>query len=188
MNLDILSQFPSPPVPNLPAMAMAIPAVLPQHQQPIMTQPPVSMAMTVAAPPVMGMTPNPPAQPSASFITNFPPVQVNIRHFIMDNNGYRSTDSLFCWLALGYQGWWWRFPGLPGSPQSRRWGWLIHRFPRRNSRSVSQHDIIIPKRVWAQLFFYASWHIVARLAKAYFWCNANCLEKCNVKQHPVISH
>uniref|UniRef100_A0A671QNV1 EH domain-containing protein n=1 Tax=Sinocyclocheilus anshuiensis TaxID=1608454 RepID=A0A671QNV1_9TELE len=64
MNLEILSQFPSPPVPNLPAMAMAIPSVLPQHQQPIMTQPPVSvsMAIPVAAPPVMGMTPNPPAQ------------------------------------------------------------------------------------------------------------------------------
>ncbi|XP_043114957.1 synergin gamma isoform X6 [Puntigrus tetrazona] len=75
MSLDILSQFPSPPVPNLPTMAMAIPAVLPQHQQPIMTQPPVSMAMPVAAPPVMSMTPNPPAQPPASFITNFPPVQ-----------------------------------------------------------------------------------------------------------------
>ncbi|XP_016092248.1 synergin gamma-like isoform X1 [Sinocyclocheilus grahami] len=77
MSLEILSQFPSPPVPNLPAMAMAIPAVLPQHQQPIMTQPPVSlsMAMPVAAPPVMGMTPNPPAQQPASFITNFPPVQ-----------------------------------------------------------------------------------------------------------------
>uniref|UniRef100_A0A673KJI1 Synergin gamma-like n=1 Tax=Sinocyclocheilus rhinocerous TaxID=307959 RepID=A0A673KJI1_9TELE len=59
MSLNILSQFPSPPVPNLPAMA--IPAVLPQHQQPIMTQPPVSMAMPVAAPPVMSMTPNPPA-------------------------------------------------------------------------------------------------------------------------------
>ncbi|XP_016393433.1 synergin gamma-like isoform X4 [Sinocyclocheilus rhinocerous] len=77
MSLEILSQFPSPPVPNLPAMAMAIPSVLPQHQQPIMTQPPVSvsMAMPVAAPPVMGMTPNPPAQQPASFITNFPPVQ-----------------------------------------------------------------------------------------------------------------
>ncbi|XP_067307180.1 synergin gamma isoform X2 [Pseudorasbora parva] len=75
MSLDILSQFPSPPVPNLPAMALAINAVLPQHQQPIMTQPPVSMAMPVATPPVMGMTPNPPAQPPASFISNFPPVQ-----------------------------------------------------------------------------------------------------------------
>ncbi|KAG1951405.1 synergin gamma [Pimephales promelas] len=75
MSLDILGQFPSPPVPNLPAMAMAINAVLPQHQQPIMTQPPVSMAMPVTAPPVMGMTPNPAAQPPATFITNFPPVQ-----------------------------------------------------------------------------------------------------------------
>ncbi|KAK7156223.1 hypothetical protein R3I94_006339 [Phoxinus phoxinus] len=75
MSLDILGQFPSPPVPNLPAMAMAINAALPQHQQPIMTQPPVSMAMPVTAPPVMGMTPNPAAQPPATFITNFPPVQ-----------------------------------------------------------------------------------------------------------------
>ncbi|XP_051535975.1 synergin gamma-like isoform X2 [Myxocyprinus asiaticus] len=75
MSLDILSQFPSPPVPNLPAMAMAISAVLPQHQQPIMPQTPVSMAMPTPAAPVMGMTPNPPAQPPASFITNFPPVQ-----------------------------------------------------------------------------------------------------------------
>ncbi|KAF4103981.1 hypothetical protein G5714_014968 [Onychostoma macrolepis] len=75
MSLDILNQFPSPPVPNLPAMTMAIPAVLPQHQQPIMTQPPVSMAMPVATPPVMAMSPNPPTQPPASFITNFPPVQ-----------------------------------------------------------------------------------------------------------------
>ncbi|XP_051962858.1 synergin gamma-like isoform X3 [Xyrauchen texanus] len=71
MSLDILSQFPSPPVPNLPAMAMAIPTVLPQHQQPIMTQTPMSMAMPNLAAPVVGMTPNPPA----SFITNFPPVQ-----------------------------------------------------------------------------------------------------------------
>ncbi|XP_056330497.1 synergin gamma isoform X4 [Danio aesculapii] len=75
MSLDILSQFPSPPVPNLPAMTMAIPAVLPQHQQPIMTQPPVSMPMPTSAPPVMSMTPNPPAQPPPTFITNFPPVQ-----------------------------------------------------------------------------------------------------------------
>ncbi|XP_065137553.1 synergin gamma isoform X9 [Paramisgurnus dabryanus] len=75
MSLDILSQFPSPPVPNLPAIAMAIPAVLPQHQQSIMTQPPVSMAMPAATPPVMGMTPNPPAQQPPSFVTNFPPVQ-----------------------------------------------------------------------------------------------------------------
>ncbi|XP_055052097.2 synergin gamma isoform X8 [Misgurnus anguillicaudatus] len=75
MSLDILSQFPSPPVPNLPAMAMAIPAVLPQHQQSIMTQPPISMAMPAATPPVMGITPNPPAQQPPSFVTNFPPVQ-----------------------------------------------------------------------------------------------------------------
>ncbi|XP_056612119.1 synergin gamma isoform X3 [Triplophysa dalaica] len=75
MSLDILSQFPSPPVPNLPAMAMAIPAHLPQHQQSIMTQPPVSMPMPTPAPPVMGMTPNPPGQAPTSFIPNFPPIQ-----------------------------------------------------------------------------------------------------------------
>uniref|UniRef100_A0A8C1SMK5 Synergin, gamma n=1 Tax=Cyprinus carpio TaxID=7962 RepID=A0A8C1SMK5_CYPCA len=95
MSLETLSQFPSPPMPNLPAMAMAIPAVLPQHQQPIMTQPPVSMAMPVAAPPVMGMTLNPPAQQPASFITNFPPVQVNIRHFITDSNS-TCGQTLYC--------------------------------------------------------------------------------------------
>ncbi|KAI4887282.1 hypothetical protein NFI96_021677 [Prochilodus magdalenae] len=65
MSLDILSQFPSPPVPNLPAMAMAIPPVL-AHQQPIMAP---------ATPAVMSMPPNPPAQPPNSFVTNFPPVQ-----------------------------------------------------------------------------------------------------------------
>ncbi|XP_031429518.1 synergin gamma isoform X4 [Clupea harengus] len=98
MSPDILNQFPSPPVPNLPGLAMAMPAVMPQHQQPIMAQPPVSMAMQnptpaasmampTAAPaismamptpaaPVIGMTPNPPtAQPTASFIATFPPVQ-----------------------------------------------------------------------------------------------------------------
>uniref|UniRef100_A0A8C1R126 Synergin, gamma n=1 Tax=Cyprinus carpio TaxID=7962 RepID=A0A8C1R126_CYPCA len=95
MSLETLSQFPSPPMPNLPAMAMAIPAVLPQHQQAIMTQPPVSMAMPVAAPPVMGMTLNTPAQQPASFITNFPPVQVNIRHFITDSNS-TCGQTLYC--------------------------------------------------------------------------------------------
>ncbi|XP_058270347.1 synergin gamma isoform X9 [Hemibagrus wyckioides] len=65
MSLDILSQFPTPPVPNLPAMAMTMPAVL-THQQPIM--PP-------ASPAVMPMASNSLAQPSNSFIANFPPVQ-----------------------------------------------------------------------------------------------------------------
>lgn len=66
MSLDILSQFPTPPVPNLPAMAMAMPAVL-THQQPIM--PP-------ATPAVMPIASSTLAQPSNSFIANFPPVQV----------------------------------------------------------------------------------------------------------------
>ncbi|KAL6470911.1 hypothetical protein MHYP_G00195610 [Metynnis hypsauchen] len=65
MSLDILSQFPSPPVPNLPAMAMTMPPVL-THQQTMMAP---------AAPAVMPMPPNPPAQPPNSFVTNFPPVQ-----------------------------------------------------------------------------------------------------------------
>ncbi|XP_071383228.1 synergin gamma isoform X6 [Centroberyx affinis] len=79
MNVEILSQFPSPPVPNLPALAIAMAPVMPQHQQAMMTQPPVpvSMAMPTPAPPVMGMTPAAPAQalPNTNFITNFPPVQ-----------------------------------------------------------------------------------------------------------------
>ncbi|KAK2831206.1 hypothetical protein Q7C36_016292 [Tachysurus vachellii] len=65
MSLDILSQFPTPPVPNLPAMTMAMPAVL-THQQPIMPS---------ASPAVMPMASNSLAQPSNSFIANFPPVQ-----------------------------------------------------------------------------------------------------------------
>uniref|UniRef100_A0A3Q0RKG4 Synergin gamma n=1 Tax=Amphilophus citrinellus TaxID=61819 RepID=A0A3Q0RKG4_AMPCI len=76
MNVEILGQFPSPPVPNLPALAMAMAPVMPQHQQPMMTQPPVSMAMpTAAAPPVMPMTPAAPAQlpTNTNFIASFPP-------------------------------------------------------------------------------------------------------------------
>ncbi|KAM4743256.1 synergin gamma isoform 2-T2 [Anableps anableps] len=77
LNVEILSQFPSPPVPNLPALAMALASVIPQHQPPMMTQPPVSMPMaTPAAPvPVMAMAPTAPAPPpaNASFIASFPP-------------------------------------------------------------------------------------------------------------------
>ncbi|XP_067451194.1 synergin gamma isoform X2 [Thunnus thynnus] len=77
MNVEILSQFPSPPVPNLPALAMAMAPVMPQHQQPMMAQPPVSMAMPTPAPPVMAMTPAAPAQAPANtnFIASFPPAQ-----------------------------------------------------------------------------------------------------------------
>uniref|UniRef100_A0A1A8I463 Synergin, gamma n=1 Tax=Nothobranchius kuhntae TaxID=321403 RepID=A0A1A8I463_NOTKU len=77
MNAEILSQFPSPPIPNLPAFAMAMAPVLPQHQQPIMTQPPVSMPMATPAAPVMAMAPSAPAQPptNTSFIAAFPPAQ-----------------------------------------------------------------------------------------------------------------
>ncbi|XP_039986306.1 synergin gamma isoform X8 [Xiphias gladius] len=77
MNVEILSQFPSPPVPNLPALAMAMAPVMPQHQQPMITQPPVSMAMPSPAPPVMAMTPAAPAQPptNTNFIATFPPAQ-----------------------------------------------------------------------------------------------------------------
>uniref|UniRef100_A0A4W5LTV0 Synergin, gamma n=1 Tax=Hucho hucho TaxID=62062 RepID=A0A4W5LTV0_9TELE len=83
MNVEILSQFPSPPVPNLPALAMAMaPVMQHQHQQPMMTQPPVplSMAMPTPAPAVMSRAPSaaplPSAQPPTNFITNFPHVQV----------------------------------------------------------------------------------------------------------------
>uniref|UniRef100_A0AAQ6IPJ9 EH domain-containing protein n=1 Tax=Anabas testudineus TaxID=64144 RepID=A0AAQ6IPJ9_ANATE len=78
LNVEILSQFPSPPVPNLPALAMTMAPVMPQHQQPMMTQPPVSMAMPTPAPPVMAMAPAALAQPTANtnFIASFPPAQV----------------------------------------------------------------------------------------------------------------
>uniref|UniRef100_A0A4W5MCD1 Synergin gamma n=1 Tax=Hucho hucho TaxID=62062 RepID=A0A4W5MCD1_9TELE len=84
MNVEILSQFPSPPVPNLPALAMAMAPVMPQqhqHQQPMMSQPPVpvSMAMPTPAPAVMGRAPPaaplPSAQLPTNFITNFPHLQ-----------------------------------------------------------------------------------------------------------------
>uniref|UniRef100_A0AAZ3P9V2 EH domain-containing protein n=1 Tax=Oncorhynchus tshawytscha TaxID=74940 RepID=A0AAZ3P9V2_ONCTS len=67
MNVEILSQFPSPPVPNLP--------------QPMMTQTPVpvSMAMPAPAPAVMSRAPPgaplPSAQLPTNFITNFPHLQ-----------------------------------------------------------------------------------------------------------------
>lgn len=78
MNVEILSQFPSPPVPNLPALAMAMTPVMPQHQQPMMTKPAVSMAMPTPAPPVMAMTPVAPTQAptNTNFIASFPPAQV----------------------------------------------------------------------------------------------------------------
>ncbi|XP_041850141.1 synergin gamma isoform X14 [Melanotaenia boesemani] len=77
MNVEILGQFPSPPLPNLPALTMALAPVMPQHQQPMMTQPPVSMPMPTPAPPAMAMAPAAPAQPSTNtnFIANFPPTQ-----------------------------------------------------------------------------------------------------------------
>uniref|UniRef100_A0A8C5DZ16 EH domain-containing protein n=1 Tax=Gouania willdenowi TaxID=441366 RepID=A0A8C5DZ16_GOUWI len=79
MNVEILSQFPSPPVPNLPALALAMAPIIPQHQQPMMTQPTVTMTMPPAAPPVIAMTPAAPtAQPPANsnFLPSFPPAQV----------------------------------------------------------------------------------------------------------------
>ncbi|TNN62087.1 Synergin gamma [Liparis tanakae] len=93
MNVEILSQFPSPPVPNLPALAMAMAPVMHQHQhqhphqhphqhqhqQPMMTKPPVSMpmAMPTTAPPVMSMTTASQAQAptNSNFIASFPPAQ-----------------------------------------------------------------------------------------------------------------
>nr|XP_046150182.1 synergin gamma-like isoform X6 [Oncorhynchus gorbuscha] len=80
MNVEILSQFPSPPVPNLPALAMAMaPVIQHQHQQPMMTQPSVPVSMAMPAPTVMGRAPPaaplPSVQPPTNFITNFPHVQ-----------------------------------------------------------------------------------------------------------------
>uniref|UniRef100_A0A3P9JEI0 Synergin gamma n=1 Tax=Oryzias latipes TaxID=8090 RepID=A0A3P9JEI0_ORYLA len=75
MNVEILGQFASPPVPNLPALAMAMAPVM--HQQPIMTQPPVSMPVPSQAATGMTMNPAAPAQPptNTSFIASFPPAQ-----------------------------------------------------------------------------------------------------------------
>lgn len=93
MNVEILSQFPSPPVPNLPALAMAMATVMPQHQQPMMNNPPISMAIPTPAPPVMQMAAVAPAQAptNTSFITNFPPAQVlcfNQSCLILNNCDY----------------------------------------------------------------------------------------------------
>ncbi|XP_066551492.1 synergin gamma isoform X2 [Amia ocellicauda] len=76
MNIDVLSQFPSPPVPNLPGLAMAMPSVLPHQPMmsvPSVPQPPVSMAMT-SVPPVLGMTTQGSStQPPTGFMPTFPP-------------------------------------------------------------------------------------------------------------------
>ncbi|XP_057694066.1 synergin gamma-like isoform X2 [Corythoichthys intestinalis] len=75
MNVEILAQFPSPPVPNLPALAMALAPVMSQHQQPIMTHPPVSMPMPAPPSTIMPPMTTVPAQTSANFIASFPPAQ-----------------------------------------------------------------------------------------------------------------
>ncbi|XP_068615172.1 synergin gamma-like [Brachionichthys hirsutus] len=77
MNVEILSQFPSPLMPSIPALAMAIAPAMPQHQQPMMTKPQVSMSMPTPAPPVIAMTPAAPphAHTTPSFIASFPPAQ-----------------------------------------------------------------------------------------------------------------
>uniref|UniRef100_A0AAY5EY09 EH domain-containing protein n=1 Tax=Electrophorus electricus TaxID=8005 RepID=A0AAY5EY09_ELEEL len=68
MSLDILTQFPSPPVPTLPAMAVPLPPVL-------VTQPAL---LGTAGSAVLPLPPNPPPQPCSSFVTSFPPVQVSL--------------------------------------------------------------------------------------------------------------
>ncbi|RVE65041.1 hypothetical protein OJAV_G00131610 [Oryzias javanicus] len=75
MNVEILGQFASPPVPNLPALAMAMAPVM--HQQPILTQPPVSIPVPSQTATGLTMTPAAPAQPptNTSFIASFPPAQ-----------------------------------------------------------------------------------------------------------------
>uniref|UniRef100_A0A4W4DTM1 EH domain-containing protein n=1 Tax=Electrophorus electricus TaxID=8005 RepID=A0A4W4DTM1_ELEEL len=57
MSLDILTQFPSPPVPTLPAMAVPLPPVL-------VTQPAL---LGTAGSAVLPLPPNPPPQPCSSF-------------------------------------------------------------------------------------------------------------------------
>lgn len=194
MSLDILGQFPSPPVPNLPAMAMAINAVMPQHQQPIMTQPPVSMAMPVTAPPVIGMTPNPAAQPPATFITNFPPVQVNIRHFITDNNCVMLSQN---WLIVSLT--YFRLPSLMTmiSRTSRKPPKLELEMTHSQISKERQGEEHSPAwnhhpRAGTIVAFHqaTSLWVVAYCCmrvNAYFIRNANSSEKCIVKQHPVIS-
>ncbi|CAG08962.1 unnamed protein product, partial [Tetraodon nigroviridis] len=78
MNVEILSQFPSPPVPSLPALAMAMATVMPQHQTPMMNNPPISMAIPTAAPAVMQMATVAPTQAPTNpgFITSFPAAPV----------------------------------------------------------------------------------------------------------------
>ena len=82
MNVEILNQFPSPPVPNLPALALALAQVLPQ-QQPLMTQPVVSMP---TAPSVMPIAAPAQAPTNTSFITSFPTAQVTIYPFFCSNS------------------------------------------------------------------------------------------------------
>ena len=142
MSVDILSQFPSPPVPNLPALAMAMAPVMPQHQQPMMTQPPVSMAMPAPPAAVMAMpTAAPAVQPPANFIPNFPPVQVrglggnvqyvDARPSLVDCI-WQTHPTFLSSLLSGDQDGRRRLPGLPGGPQGwRGWRAVLHRFPER---------------------------------------------------------
>uniref|UniRef100_A0A3P9AK97 EH domain-containing protein n=1 Tax=Esox lucius TaxID=8010 RepID=A0A3P9AK97_ESOLU len=101
MNVEILSQFPSPPVPNLPALAMALAPVLPQ--QPMMTQPPVpvTMAMPSTAPSVMTMVPLASTQPNTNFVTNFPPIQVP-RRAAVPTSPLCNTFALFVFTGEGF--------------------------------------------------------------------------------------
>lgn len=177
MNVEILGQFPSPPVPNLPALAMAMAPVMPQHQQPMMTQPPVSMAMpTAAPPPVMPMTPAAPAQPptNTNFIASFPPAQVSqvcsvsyfpavdhLTHFTLQHDVCVGNQSRWRWL-----------PGLPGSSKGRRrpsFLWLSRGIGRK---LPYYHCTTAPKQVqacwwrqWVCLFFQAC--IIRSILRAY---------------------
>lgn len=128
MNVEILSQFPSPPVPNLPALAMAMASVMPQHQhqhqhqQPMMATPPVSMAMPTQAPPVMAMAPAAPVQHPANsnFIASFPPAQVTmptvLHSPLLDHNSHLTNQRV---LNSGDQSRWRWLPGLPRGPKGR---------------------------------------------------------------------
>ncbi|XP_072320506.1 synergin gamma isoform X5 [Eucyclogobius newberryi] len=73
LNVEILNQFPSPPIPNLPALAMALASVLPQ--QSLMNPPPLSMSMPTPGPSVMPIAAPAQAPANTNFIASFPPAQ-----------------------------------------------------------------------------------------------------------------
>ena len=150
MNVEILSQFPSPPVPNLPSLTMAMAPVMPQHQQPMITQTPVSMAMPSPTPPIMAMTSAAPSQPptNTNFIASFPPAQVSHASdpafpwplFVCsDYCSYSLTHILITVVDAGEQNRWRWFPGLPGGSKGRSKRPGLHWVPGGVRRKLPHH-------------------------------------------------